>query len=108
MAAVLLRRISPPIPLCNLRMIATCRHVQAGQKWRTSHGQAPDGLRYGPLTDKPDWSYADGRLAPETARRKRRMRNRLDVAQRISQLLTEIDEAKENTEQRSSSAQGKY
>ncbi|KAG8596175.1 hypothetical protein GDO81_001762 [Engystomops pustulosus] len=37
----------------------------AGQEWRIKHGFARSGSEYGPLTDLPDWSFADGRPAPQ-------------------------------------------
>ncbi|XP_026302731.1 39S ribosomal protein L52, mitochondrial isoform X5 [Piliocolobus tephrosceles] len=36
----------------------------AGGQWRLQQGLAANPSGYGPLTDLPDWSYADGRPAP--------------------------------------------
>ncbi|CAL8376975.1 unnamed protein product [Boreogadus saida] len=44
---------------CSRRSFGTTSTNQAGKKWRTEHGLAPSGTEYGPLTDLPDWSYAD-------------------------------------------------
>lgn len=54
---------------------------------------ASDGLAYGPLTDLPDWSFADGPAAPETRRRKRRRYKRLRESERIMGFLQEVDDS---------------
>ncbi|XP_008958465.2 large ribosomal subunit protein mL52 isoform X3 [Pan paniscus] len=36
----------------------------AGGQWRLQQGLAANPSGYGPLTELPDWSYADGRPAP--------------------------------------------
>ncbi|XP_001628795.2 39S ribosomal protein L52, mitochondrial [Nematostella vectensis] len=81
----------------HFRSVSLASNHHAGQKFRVSQGKAPDALSYGPLTDLPDWSFADGQSAPETKRRQLRLRRRLDVAARINKLLTEVDEAKEKS-----------
>uniref|UniRef100_UPI00398F85C7 large ribosomal subunit protein mL52 n=1 Tax=Pristiophorus japonicus TaxID=55135 RepID=UPI00398F85C7 len=45
----------------SLSCAAVCR---AGSQWRLGLGMAKSGTEYGPLTDLPDWSFADGRPAP--------------------------------------------
>ncbi|KAL9974904.1 hypothetical protein ACROYT_G012006 [Oculina patagonica] len=67
--------------------------LQAGQKLRLRRGQARDGIAYGPLTDLPDWSYADGTPAPETRKRRVRRYKRMDVAHQILTYLNEMDRA---------------
>ncbi|XP_020609552.1 39S ribosomal protein L52, mitochondrial-like [Orbicella faveolata] len=67
--------------------------LQAGQKTRIRRGQARDGIAYGPLTDLPDWSFADGTPAPETRRRRIRRYKKMDVAHQILTYLNEMDRA---------------
>jgi len=67
--------------------------LHAGQKIRISRGQARDGIAYGPLTDLPDWSFADGTPAPETRRRRIRRYKKMDVAYQIVSYLNEMDRA---------------
>ncbi|XP_048969535.1 39S ribosomal protein L52, mitochondrial isoform X3 [Canis lupus dingo] len=38
--------------------------ARAGSQWRLQQGLAANPSGYGPLTELPDWSYADGRPAP--------------------------------------------
>jgi len=75
------------------RHFGTLPSLQAGQKIRLGRGQAKDGIAYGPLTDLPDWSYADGTPAPETKRRRIRRFRRLDVANQINTYLQEMEKA---------------
>uniref|UniRef100_A0A665V432 Large ribosomal subunit protein mL52 n=1 Tax=Echeneis naucrates TaxID=173247 RepID=A0A665V432_ECHNA len=58
------------------RQLSTTCGVQAGEKWRKQHGLARSGTEYGPLTDLPDWSYADGRPAPPMKGHLRRRQER--------------------------------
>ncbi|KAM3590384.1 uncharacterized protein V6R79_008505 [Siganus canaliculatus] len=73
---------------------STCR-VQAGEKWRKEHGLARSGTEYGPLTDLPDWSYADGRPAPPMKGQLRRKQEREVLARRIVMLNAEVDRGME-------------
>ncbi|XP_042542309.1 39S ribosomal protein L52, mitochondrial isoform X5 [Dipodomys spectabilis] len=38
--------------------------ARAGSLWRLQQGLAANPSGYGPLTELPDWSFADGRPAP--------------------------------------------
>ncbi|XP_076580411.1 large ribosomal subunit protein mL52 [Chaetodon auriga] len=73
------------------RQFSTTCGVQAGNKWRKEHGLARSGTEYGPLTDLPDWSYADGRPAPPMKGQLRRKQEREDLARRIVMLSSEMD-----------------
>ncbi|XP_018601944.1 39S ribosomal protein L52, mitochondrial-like isoform X2 [Scleropages formosus] len=63
----------------------------AGSKWRLEHGLARSGSEYGPLTDLPDWSFADGRPAPLMKGQLRRQKEREEFARRVVVLSTEME-----------------
>lgn len=71
-------------------MNTTCT-VQGGQKWRKEHGLSRTGSEYGPLTDLPDWSFADGRPAPPMKGHQKRREERENLARRIVMLSSEVD-----------------
>ncbi|XP_070711030.1 large ribosomal subunit protein mL52 [Pempheris klunzingeri] len=73
------------------RQISTSCGVQAGEKWRKEHGLSRSGTEYGPLTDLPDWSFADGRPAPPLKGQLRRKQEREVLARRIVMLSSEVD-----------------
>ncbi|XP_010746534.3 large ribosomal subunit protein mL52 [Larimichthys crocea] len=73
------------------RQVSTTCGLQAGNKWRKEHGLARSGTEYGPLTDLPDWSFADGRLAPPLKGQLRRKQEREVLARRIVMLSSEVD-----------------
>ncbi|XP_018560642.1 39S ribosomal protein L52, mitochondrial [Lates calcarifer] len=73
------------------RQFSTTCGVQGGEKWRKEHGVSRSGTEYGPLTDLPDWSYADGRPAPPLKGQLRRKQEREALARRIVMLSTEMD-----------------
>lgn len=56
------------------------------------HGLARSGTEYGPLTDLPDWSFADGRPAPALKGQLRRKQEREALARRIVMLSNEVDQ----------------
>ncbi|XP_013887932.1 large ribosomal subunit protein mL52 [Austrofundulus limnaeus] len=76
--------------LSSRKFSATCG-VQGGEKWRIQHGLARIGTEYGPLTDLPDWSFADGRPAPPMKNQLRRREEREALSRRIVMLSTEMD-----------------
>ncbi|XP_057711840.1 39S ribosomal protein L52, mitochondrial [Corythoichthys intestinalis] len=78
------------------RLLSTTRGVQAGEKWRLEHALARSGTEYGPLTDLPDWSFADGRPAPPTKGMLRRRMEREKLARRIVLLDAEVDKGLES------------
>ncbi|XP_059211247.1 39S ribosomal protein L52, mitochondrial [Centropristis striata] len=73
------------------RQFSTTCGVQAGEKWRKEHGLARSGSEYGPMTDLPDWSFADGRPAPPLKGQMRRKQEREAQARRIVMLSSEMD-----------------
>ncbi|KAM9335943.1 large ribosomal subunit protein mL52 [Symphorus nematophorus] len=77
------------------RQFSTTCGVQAGEKWRKEHGLARSGTEYGPLTDLPDWSFADGRPAPPMKGHLRRRQEREAIARRIVMLSSEVDRGME-------------
>ncbi|XP_058396971.1 large ribosomal subunit protein mL52 isoform X3 [Diceros bicornis minor] len=50
--------------------------ARAGSQWRLQQGLAANPSGYGPLTELPDWSYADGRPAPPMKGQLRRQAQR--------------------------------
>ncbi|XP_069817732.1 large ribosomal subunit protein mL52 [Dendropsophus ebraccatus] len=64
----------------------------AGQDWRIKHGIARSGSEYGPLTDLPDWSFADGRPAPLWKGQNRRKEENKEFASHIVMLSNEVDQ----------------
>ncbi|XP_069617887.1 large ribosomal subunit protein mL52 [Ranitomeya imitator] len=64
----------------------------ASQDWRIKHGFARSGSEYGPLTDLPDWSFADGRAAPPMKGQSRRKEENKELASRIIMFSKEMDE----------------
>ncbi|KAA0723144.1 39S ribosomal protein L52, mitochondrial [Triplophysa tibetana] len=83
---------------CNTVLKQTTRQISstcvtcAGNKWRLEHGLARSGSEYGPLTDRPDWSHADGRPAPPLKGQIRRQNQREEFAKRAVYLNAEMDE----------------
>ncbi|KAF7230205.1 mitochondrial ribosomal protein L52, partial [Nothobranchius furzeri] len=90
MAAPVRRLCSSVLRHSSKHFSTTCG-VQAGEKWRLEHGLARNGSEYGPLTDLPDWSYADGRPAPPLKGQLRRKQEREVLARRIVMLSSEVD-----------------
>ncbi|XP_072544901.1 large ribosomal subunit protein mL52 [Salminus brasiliensis] len=66
--------------------------THAGKKWRLENGLAWTGSEYGPLTDLPDWSFADGRPAPPLKGQVRRQKERAEFARRAVDLNAEVDQ----------------
>ncbi|XP_060679450.1 39S ribosomal protein L52, mitochondrial [Hemiscyllium ocellatum] len=67
----------------------------AGSAWRLSLGQARSGTEYGPVTDLPDWSFADGRPSPPLKGQIRRQQQAEAMARRIVMLTNELDRGME-------------
>ncbi|XP_022376200.1 39S ribosomal protein L52, mitochondrial isoform X2 [Enhydra lutris kenyoni] len=65
--------------------------AQAGSQWRLQQGLAANPSGYGPLTELPDWSYADGRPAPPMRGQLRRKAQREKFARRVVLLSQEMD-----------------
>ncbi|XP_002730948.2 large ribosomal subunit protein mL52-like [Saccoglossus kowalevskii] len=67
----------------------------AGGKWRERHGLARNPTHdYGPLVDLPDWTYEDGRPAPQTERQRYNLERRRKIAERIDVFARELVQAK--------------
>ncbi|XP_063043392.1 39S ribosomal protein L52, mitochondrial [Engraulis encrasicolus] len=88
---------APLRSLCSTALKHYCRSFSstsctpAGQIWRESFGLPSKGSEYGPLTDLPDWSYADGRPAPPMKGQVRRQQQREAFARRVVALNSEVD-----------------
>ncbi|XP_061525311.1 39S ribosomal protein L52, mitochondrial [Phycodurus eques] len=103
MAAPVRMLCFPALKHCG-RSLSTTRGAQAGEKWRKEHGLARSGTEYGPLTDLPDWSFADGRPAPPMKGALRRRREREELARRIVMLDSEVDRGIESCRKREEEA----
>ncbi|XP_019629701.1 PREDICTED: 39S ribosomal protein L52, mitochondrial-like [Branchiostoma belcheri] len=77
------------------RCLSTSAHLCSGETWRQSYGLPPQKNEYGPLTDLPDWTFADGRPAPMGTRQLKRLKERKELAARIVSLLEEVEEGKQ-------------
>ncbi|XP_035679273.1 39S ribosomal protein L52, mitochondrial-like [Branchiostoma floridae] len=77
------------------RCLSTSAHLCSGQTWRESYGLPPRKNEYGPLTDLPDWTFADGRPAPMGTRQLKRLKERRELAARVVSLLEEVEEGKQ-------------
>ncbi|XP_072169602.1 large ribosomal subunit protein mL52-like [Diadema setosum] len=75
------------------RITSSCVY-SAGKTWRERQGLARSGNEYGPLTDRPDWSYADGRPAPPGQGQLERKAEQRQLAERIDVLSKEMINAK--------------
>ncbi|XP_074150336.1 large ribosomal subunit protein mL52 isoform X1 [Sminthopsis crassicaudata] len=72
---------------------------RAGSAWRIQQGLAASPSGYGPLTELPDWSYADGRCAPPMKGQLHRKAQREKLARRIVLLSQEMDAGLKKWEQ---------
>ncbi|XP_044276843.1 39S ribosomal protein L52, mitochondrial [Varanus komodoensis] len=97
MAARAIQRLGPQLAKAALASRTFhCSHVdQGGGKWRVKQGFPVNPSMYGPLTDLPDWSFADGRPAPPMKRQLQRKEKNKEFARRVVQLSAEIDHGME-------------
>ncbi|KAL1781724.1 39S ribosomal protein L52, mitochondrial isoform X1 [Sigmodon hispidus] len=65
--------------------------ARAGSSWRLEQGLSANPSGYGPLTELPDWSFADGRPAPPMKGQLRRKAEREKLARRVVLLTQEMD-----------------
>ena len=79
------------------RAVSSSAAVSAGQQWRIRNGKSRSGTEYGPLTDIPDWRFADGREAPPTEAHVRRAQRQRKIKERIQRLISEMDSAKDDS-----------
>uniref|UniRef100_A0A8D0B5H6 Large ribosomal subunit protein mL52 n=1 Tax=Salvator merianae TaxID=96440 RepID=A0A8D0B5H6_SALMN len=70
----------------------------AGAAWRIKHGFPVNPSIYGPTTDLPDWSFADGRPAPPLKGQTRRREKNEVFARRVAMISAEMDHALEKWE----------
>uniref|UniRef100_A0A8C5MLV1 Large ribosomal subunit protein mL52 n=1 Tax=Leptobrachium leishanense TaxID=445787 RepID=A0A8C5MLV1_9ANUR len=74
------------------RGVQSSAPLSAGQDWRIRHGFARDGSEYGPLTDLPDWSFADGRPGTPWKGQIRRKAEREAFARRVVLFSSEMEQ----------------
>ncbi|XP_054572411.1 39S ribosomal protein L52, mitochondrial isoform X2 [Eptesicus fuscus] len=79
------------ILLFSARRLHGSAAARAGSQWRLQQGMAANPSGYGPLTELPDWSYADGRPAPPMKGQLRRQAQREKFARRVVLLSQEMD-----------------
>ncbi|KAM6182002.1 large ribosomal subunit protein mL52 isoform 2-T2 [Erethizon dorsatum] len=77
--------------LSSVRRLHCSASARAGGQWRLQQGLAASPSGYGPLTELPDWSYADGRPAPPMKGQLRRKAQREKFARRVVLLSQEMD-----------------
>nr|AII98118.1 BLTX812 [Nephila pilipes] len=82
--------------------VDVCRHLhsclvlqESVANWRLRQKLPAKGREYGPLTDLPDWSYADGRPAPLSEACKRKIKLNQEYLDQIIKLTKEVDKCKE-------------
>ncbi|XP_048218751.1 39S ribosomal protein L52, mitochondrial isoform X4 [Perognathus longimembris pacificus] len=66
--------------LSSVRRLHCGASARAGSQWRLKQGLAASPSGYGPLTELPDWSFADGRPAPPMKGQLRRKAQREEFA----------------------------
>ncbi|CAG5929144.1 unnamed protein product [Menidia menidia] len=86
------------------KQFSTTSWARAGEQWRKDNGLARSGSEYGPLTDLPDWSFADGRPAPLMKGQMKRKQEREALARRIVMLSSEVDKGIEAWEEKQEEA----
>ncbi|XP_048218748.1 39S ribosomal protein L52, mitochondrial isoform X2 [Perognathus longimembris pacificus] len=77
--------------LSSVRRLHCGASARAGSQWRLKQGLAASPSGYGPLTELPDWSFADGRPAPPMKGQLRRKAQREEFARRVVLLSQEMD-----------------
>ncbi|XP_006252038.1 large ribosomal subunit protein mL52 isoform X1 [Rattus norvegicus] len=77
--------------LSSVRRLHSSAVARAGSQWRLQQGLAANPSGYGPLTELPDWSFADGRPAPPMKGQLRREAQREKLARRVVLLTQEMD-----------------
>lgn len=65
------------------------------QKWRKERGLPLNPNARGPLTDKKDYSYLDGRITPYGSGQRTRILKQQEIAQKIIDMTAEMDFAVE-------------
>ncbi|XP_066484970.1 large ribosomal subunit protein mL52 isoform X2 [Tiliqua scincoides] len=73
---------------------------QAGGAWRVRHGLPVNPSILGPMTDLPDWSFADGRPAPPMKGQLERQEKNKEFARRVAMISAEMDRGIERWEAR--------
>lgn len=77
--------------LPNCRCINTTSLRPLIQKWREERGLPENPNAYGVLTDKPDYTYLDGRPTPLGIRQKGRIMKHQELTNKIIELTREVD-----------------
>ncbi|XP_062993591.1 large ribosomal subunit protein mL52 [Elgaria multicarinata webbii] len=93
MAACVTQRLGPQLAkIVSVSRSFHCSTVdQVGGKWRVKQGLPINPSGFGPLTDLPDWSFADGRPAPPMKGQLRRQEKNKEFACRVAQISAEMD-----------------
>lgn len=89
----LVKSVGQTLTKCTTIGICTTAQNNMWSKWRQKVGLPRAGNEYGPLTDFPDFSFADGRPAPLLLGQRRRRLREMENAQKIYKLVSEMDYA---------------
>lgn len=81
------------------RLFSRSITAELNQKWREDKGLPMNPNAYGVLTDKPDYSYLDGRPTPLGVRQRNRYYKQKEIAAQIILLTKEVDFAVERHKQ---------
>uniref|UniRef100_A0A8D0G687 Large ribosomal subunit protein mL52 n=1 Tax=Sphenodon punctatus TaxID=8508 RepID=A0A8D0G687_SPHPU len=93
MAASAVRRLGPKVT----RAATSTRNLHcgnvslAGGDWRARYGFSNSPSGYGPMTDLPDWSFADGRPGIPWKGQVRRKQENEAFARRVAMISKEMD-----------------
>lgn len=81
------------------RLLTTTSVNNIVQKWRQERGLPLNPNAHGPLTDKPDYTFLDGRPTPLGIKQNKRYIKQKEYAKKVIQLSKEIDHAVERHSQ---------
>ena len=80
------------------KYISFARVVSDYELDRIAKGLSRTGTEYGPLTDKPDWSYADGRPGIPAIGQMRRKAEQHHIASQVFGIHQEMEGIKKHTD----------
>ncbi|XP_067325859.1 large ribosomal subunit protein mL52 isoform X1 [Anolis sagrei] len=78
--------------------LVSCRQDGSVHDPEDRQGFPVNPSEFGPLTDLPDWSFADGRPAPPMKGYLRRREKNAELARRVVEISAEIDRGMEKWE----------
>ncbi|XP_043855474.1 39S ribosomal protein L52, mitochondrial-like [Dromiciops gliroides] len=90
----------PAVMWLGVRRLHLSLASRAGSVWRTQQGLATSPSGNGPLTELPDWSYANGRCATPMKGQLQRKAQREKFARRVVLLSQEMNAGLKTWEQK--------